>query len=125
MRSPLGRVRHHGAAGEGAGHFIAMRVTSIALAVLAPWFAVSAAMAMRVEGYAAVIDFLTQPANAIGTGLLLVVGLHHMALGMQEVILDYIRSPGTKILLLLLNTLAPIALGACALFALLAVNFGI
>ena len=44
MRTPLGRVRHHGASGEGTGHFIASRWTGIALAVLAPWFVFNAAL---------------------------------------------------------------------------------
>jgi succinate dehydrogenase hydrophobic anchor subunit len=44
---------------------------------------------------------------------------------MQEVILDYIQRPFTKILLLVLNTFALFALGAGAVFAVLMVNFGV
>ncbi|HYD86301.1 MAG TPA: succinate dehydrogenase, hydrophobic membrane anchor protein [Vitreimonas sp.] len=125
MRSPLGRVRHHGAAGEGTGHFIAMRWTSIALAILGPWFAVAAALAIRDGGYTATIDFLSDPVNAVGVILLVAIGLYHMSLGMQEVILDYIHKPFTKVLLLILNAFAPLALGAGAVFAVLLVNFGV
>ena len=124
MRSALGRVRNHGAAGEGTGHFIAQRVSSIALAILAPWFAVSAALALRDGAYASVIDFLTYPVNAVGVVLLLVAGLWHMMLGMQEVIVDYIHKPSSKIVLLLLNAFVPLALGAGAVFAVLLINFG-
>ena len=124
MRTPLGRVRYHGAAREGARHFIAQRVTSIALLVLAPWFAISAALAMRDATYVQAIDFLSKPVNAVGTILLVFVGLYHMSLGMQEVIVDYILKPSTKALLLLLNAFAPIVLGLGAIFAVLMVNFG-
>ncbi|MBL8538354.1 MAG: succinate dehydrogenase, hydrophobic membrane anchor protein [Hyphomonadaceae bacterium] len=124
MRSALGRVRNHGAAGEGTGHFIAQRVSSIALAILAPWFVVSAALALRDGAYASVIDFLTYPVNAVGVVLLLVAGLWHMMLGMQEVIVDYIHKPSSKIVLLLLNAFVPLALGAGAVFAVLLINFG-
>lgn len=125
MRSPLGRVRHHGAAGEGVGHFIALRVTSVALAVLAPWFVISAALALRDGEYASVIDFLTYPLNAVGVVLLVIVSLYHMMLGMQEIIVDYIAKPSTRIVLLMLNAFVPWVLGAGAVYAVLAINFGV
>lgn len=125
MRTPLGRVRGLGAAGEGTGHFIATRWTSIALAILGPWFVVAAALAIRDGGYTATIDFLSDPVNAVGVILLVVIGFYHMSIGMQEVILDYIHTPFTKILLLLLNAFIPLVLGAGAVFAVLLVNFGV
>lgn len=125
MRSALGRVRHHGASGEGTGHFIATRWTSIALAILGPWFVVAAALAIRDGGYTATIDFLSDPVNAVGVILLIAVSFYHMSIGMQEVILDYIHKPFTKVLLLLLNAFVPLVLGAGAVFAVLLVNFGV
>jgi len=124
MQSPLARVRRHGAAGEGTSHFIAQRVTAIALAVLAPWFVVSAALSLHQASYVEAIDFIAQPVNAVGLILLVAVGMYHMSLGMQEVIVDYIHRPFTKMLLLLLNALAPTALAVGAAYAVLAVNFG-
>lgn len=123
MRTPLGRVRNFGAGKEGAGHFIAQRASAIALVLLLPWFIVTAALSMKV-GYVGAIDFLTQPVNAVGVLLLLAAGFYHMRLGMQEVILDYIARPFTKVLLLVLNTFALVALGVGAAFAVLMVNFG-
>lgn len=125
MRSALGRVRHHGASGEGTGHFIATRVTSIALAILAPWFVVSLSLSVRDGAYLSAIDFITQPVNAVLVMLLTVTALYHMSLGMQEIIVDYILKPSTKMFLLLLNTFVPLALGAAALFAVLHLNFGV
>ncbi len=124
MRTPLGRVRNHGASGEGTGHFIGQRVSAIALLLLASWFVLAAALTMPAPSYIAAIDFLSDPLNAIGVALLLAVALYHMRLGMQAVIEDYITRPSTKIALLLLNTFVPAAFGAGALFALLQLNFG-
>lgn len=125
MRTPLGRVRHHGASREGTGHFIAQRVTSIALAILAPWFVVAAALSIRDASYLATIDFVSHPANAIGLILLVTIGLYHMSLGMQEVILDYIAKPFAKMALLFLNAAIPLLLAVGAVFAVLLVNFGV
>lgn len=124
MRTPLGKVRNHGAGAAGTGHFIAQRSTGVALALLAPWFVVNAALSLKGGNYLGAIDFLTQPLNAIGVILLVLIALYHMWIGMQEVILDYIHRPFTKVLLLLLNTFGLIALGAGAVFAVLMVNFG-
>lgn len=125
MRTPLGKVRHHGAGHGGTGHFIATRVTSIALAILAPWFAVSAALAIRDGSLVGTIDYLSNPFNAVGVILLVAIGFYHMSIGMQEVILDYIARPVTKVVLLVLNAFIPFALAAGAIFAVLLVNFGV
>lgn len=122
MRTPLGRVRNLGAGGAGAGHFIAMRLTSIALIALAPWFVVSGGLALRDGSYAAAIDYLADPVNAVGVILLVAVSLYHMALGMQDVVLDYIHRPFAKVALLVLNALVPLALGVAAVVAVLSVN---
>ncbi len=125
MRTPLGRVRHHGASHEGTGHFIAQRVTSIALVLLAPWFVVAAALSIRDASYLATIDFLSDPVNAVGVILLVAIGLYHMSLGMQEVIVDYILKPFTKMLLMFLNVAFPLVLAVGAIFAVMLVNFGV
>lgn len=125
MRTPLGRVRHHGASREGTGHFIALRITSMALIILAPWFAVAAALSIRDASYLATIDFVSNPINAVGVILLVAIGLYHMSLGMQEVIVDYILKPSTKVILLCFNVAIPFVLAVGAIFAVLLVNFGV
>lgn len=122
--TPLGRVRNHGAAAEGTGHFVGQRVSAIALLILATWFVLSAALTMDGPTYLAAIDFLVSPVNAVGVILLVMVALYHMRLGMGEVINDYIARPFTKVVLLLLNALVPLVIAAGALFAVLLVNFG-
>ena len=124
MRTPLGRVRAHGASGQGTGHFIGQRVSAIALLALGVWFLISVAFQMRSAGYVSAIDFLSTPLNAVVVILLLIAAIYHMQIGMQVIIEDYIHKPVTRTILVLLNTLIPIALGAGAVFAVLIVNFG-
>ena len=121
---PQASQKVRGARGEGTGHFLGQRVSAVALLIVATWFVVAASLTMPAPTYVAAIDFISSPFNAVGVVLLIVVSLYHMRLGMQVVIEDYIHRPFTKIALLLLNTLVPLALGAGALFAILAVNFG-
>jgi succinate dehydrogenase / fumarate reductase membrane anchor subunit len=117
------RGRNRAASHGGTGHFMAQRVSAVALLLLAPWFVITAALSMRDAGYVSAIDFLTQPINAVGVILLLVAALYHMNLGMQVIVEDYIQRPATKALLLVINTLFCFALGAGAIYALLHVNF--
>ena len=124
MRTPLGRVRAHGASGQGTSAFIGQRVSAVALLVLGLWFLISVVLQMRGPGFVDSIDFLSAPLNAVGVILLLVAAFYHMRIGMQEIIEDYIQKPSTKTVLLLLNTLVLVALGAGAIFAVLIVNFG-
>lgn len=124
MRTALGRVRNHGAAGEGTGHFIAQRASAIALIFLGLWFVISVALEMPDTTFISARDFLHQPVNAVGVILLVAIGLYHMSLGMQEVIADYILKPSTKVVLLFLNAFVPLALGVAAIFAVLRLNFG-
>lgn len=123
--TPLGRVRNHGAAAEGTGHFVGQRVSAIALLFVATWFVLSAALTMDGPTYLAAIDFISQPFNAVGLILLIMVALYHMRLGMGEVVNDYVHKPFAKIALLLLNTLVPLVIAAGAIFAVLLVNFGV
>ena len=110
---------------KAVGHAKAMRLTSILLAVLAPWFAIAAIVSLGDSSYVSAVGFLTNPVNAVVTGLLAVIGLWHMSLGMEEVILDYIGKPGTKSFLLFLNGAACFLLGLAALYALYSLNFGV
>lgn len=117
MRTPLGRVRGLGSAKDGVGHFIQQRVTALALCVLVPWFLISLAAAMRAD-HAGATAWIANPLNAVLLASLVIAAFHHMRLGLQTVIEDYIHVPATKITLLIANMFVSI-LGAIA--ALLAI----
>jgi len=100
MRSPLGRARGLGAAHTGTAHWWAERATSVALVPLTLWF-VYVAFHLRGVPRAGVAHFAANPINA---GLLLatiLITMHHMQLGLQVVVEDYIHAEGTRTAVLL------------------------
>lgn len=118
LRTPLSRVRGLGSAKHGAGHFIALRVSSIALIFLVPWFLYSIVGAVR-GGYDGALGWIADPVNAILTLIAVGAALHHMKLGMQEIVEDYIAKKSTKFTLLILNAFVAVVLFAAAAYAVL------
>ena len=95
MRSQLGRVRGLGAAKSGVGHWWAERLTAIALVPLTVWFVIDilrllGASQVRIATWAA------QPWNTVLLLALVVATFHHMQLGLQVVIDDYIHDEGPR-----------------------------
>jgi len=117
-RTPASKVRGLGASGHGTSHWIAHRVSAIALFVLAPVFVWMLAMSGAPDGEAT-RAFLATPAGAIVTLLTLTAGLAHMRSGLTEVIEDYIHTPVAKTLLALGNTFLAAGLWLVTVFALL------
>ena len=100
QRSALGRARGLGAAHTGTGHWWAERATSVALVPLTLWF-VYVAFHLAGQQRAGVAHFAANPLNA---GLLLatvIITMHHMQLGLQVVVEDYIHAEGTRTAVLL------------------------
>jgi succinate dehydrogenase / fumarate reductase, membrane anchor subunit len=118
IRTPLGKVRGLGSAKHGAGHFIAQRVSAIALIFLVPWFLISLIGAVR-GGYDGALAWVADPINAVLVLLAVGASLYHMRLGMQVVVEDYIAKHGTKNLLLILNTFICVVLFVAAAYAVL------
>ncbi|WP_300527001.1 succinate dehydrogenase, hydrophobic membrane anchor protein [Maricaulis sp.] len=108
-RTPTAKVRGLGASGHGAGHWIAHRVSAIAMFLLAPVFVWMLATSGAPDPDAT-RAFLASPAGSIVTLLTLTAALYHMRLGMQVIIEDYIHKTGTKVLLLVGNTLLTMGL---------------
>lgn len=88
LRHPIARVRGLGSAKEGTGHWVAQRITAVALLPLVVWFAWSA---VGLDGYADARAFLAQPLNAVLTAALVICLFQHAHLGVQVVIEDYIH----------------------------------
>ena len=118
MRSQLGRVRGLGASKSGVGHWWAERVTSIALVPLTLWF-VAAVYRFIGAGQGDIAAWMSNPINLTLMILLVVITFHHMQLGLQVVIEDYIHRDATRFGLLLLNKGAALVLGTiCVVCAL-------
>ena len=120
VRSPLGRARGLGSAKHGVGHFIAQRVTAIALILLLLWGA-AAVVGLAHGDYGTASDFLHSPINAALASLLAFAAFWHMQLGMRTIIEDYFAKPVTKAVCLLLNIFLCWAAGALTILSILKV----
>ena len=100
MRSTLGRARGLGSAKSGTAHWWAERMTSVILVPLTLWFVLAI---YRLAGVSAaeVAHWAANPINATLLLALIVVTFHHMALGLQVVIEDYIHSDMTRLVALM------------------------
>ena len=123
LRTPLARVEGLGSAKSGTSHFWQQRVTAAALVPLSVWF-VSSALAYVGAEQGAVAAFFAEPVEAILMFLFIVAAVHHMSLGLQVIIEDYIHQEGMKLTLLVLNRFACWGTGAAAGFALLKLAVG-
>ena len=118
LRTPLGKVRGLGAAKKGTDHFIAQRVSALALVPLTLWF-VWAVASHATGDYAAATAFLAHPVNAALLLLFALTGIYHFVLGLQVVIEDYVHAEGLKIAALLLNKFFGVVLGLAVAIAIL------
>jgi succinate dehydrogenase / fumarate reductase membrane anchor subunit len=114
MRSTLGRARGLGSAKSGTAHWWAERVTSVALVPLTLWF-VLAIYRLAAQPAVEVAHWASHPVNATLLLALIVVTFHHMALGLQVVIEDYIHMDQARLVAVLVMK------GGTALLALAAI----
>ena len=122
MRTPLSRVRGLGSAKDGTHHWWMQRLTAVALLPLSIWFVVSAIMLAGAD-HAAVSAWLGSPLPAVLMLLLVVALFHHLQLGLQVVIEDYIHGEVAKLVCLIGLKLGSVALAVAAIFAILKVAF--
>ena len=114
-RTPLGAARGLGSAKHGVGHFIAQRVSAVALLFLTVWGVLSA-LAVAGSGYDGARVWLASPVNAALLILLIATGFFHAHLGMRVIVEDYIGRKTTRATLLILNLF--VAAGGAVLAAL-------
>ena len=89
MRSPLGRARGLGSARAGAAHWWAQRLTSIALVPLTLWF-LCAVIRMIGATRDDVVFWMAGPLPIVLMIALVIATFHHLQLGLQVVIEDYV-----------------------------------
>ena len=122
IRTPLGRARGLGSSKHGVGHFIAQRVTAIALVLLLMW-GVASAIGLAHGDYDSATQWLRSPLNAALASLLAFAAFWHMQLGMRTIVEDYFAKPGTKGFLLVLNVFICWLGGALTILSILKVAF--
>jgi succinate dehydrogenase / fumarate reductase membrane anchor subunit len=101
---------------SATGHFIAQRVTAIALVLLGLWFAFSLTT-MTDFSHAEVVAAIKRPVNL---GLLLVLTVtmaYHSYLGVQVVIEDYVHGAGLHKASLIFSRIAHLAVAVVTIYA--------
>ena len=95
LRSPLGRARGLGSARAGSRHWWAQRLTALALVPLTLWFIFSV-IHLAGASHEAVVNWFSGPLT-LGLMLALIVAtFHHLQLGLQVVIEDYVHDERSK-----------------------------
>ena len=102
MTSPLKSAKGLGSAKHGLSHWIAQRVTAIALVPLTIWF-VSLIAFMKSSNYETAIETVSNPLNATLFLLLIIATFWHAQLGLQVVIEDYIANKMTRMTLIIIT----------------------
>jgi succinate dehydrogenase / fumarate reductase membrane anchor subunit len=124
LRSPLGRARGLGSAKEGVEHWIAQRITAVALVPLALWF-VAAMIGVVGADYDTMQDWVGRPLPAIVLVLLLIATFYHAALGLQVVIEDYVHGELARIGCVVVVRLVCVALAIAGIVAVLSLALGV
>ncbi len=122
MRSHLSRARGLGAAKSGIHHWWAERVTAIALVPLTVWF-VYAVLHLLGAPQASVHRFVASPINTVLLLAMVAMTFHHMQLGLQVVMEDYISSQKWQPVAILLNKAVALLLGLLCAVSILRMAF--
>jgi succinate dehydrogenase / fumarate reductase membrane anchor subunit len=96
MRSPLRRARGLGSARAGAAHWWAQRLTAIALVPLTLWFLCGM---VRMIGATRddVVFWMAGPLPIVLMIVLVIATFHHLQLGLQVVIEDYVHNDALRV----------------------------
>ncbi len=115
MRTPLARARGLGASHSGVAAWWAERLTSAALVPLSVWFVVSVIVLLG-SPRAVVAHWVGRPVDTVLLLALIAMTFHHMQLGLQVVIEDYVHVESAKLIGLLVMKAITILLAlACAI----------
>ena len=122
LRTDLGKVRGLGSAKEGVAHWWAQRLTAIALIPLMLWLVINIAHLAGADIKAGQA-WIASPVTSVLLILMIVAVFHHMQLGLQVVIEDYVHNEWLKVACIIAVKFAAIALAAISLFAILKIAF--
>lgn len=123
MRTAIARVRGLGSAKTGTEHWWMQRVTAVGLVPLTLWF-VASLVSLAGADFETAYLWVASPIASVPMILLLLAGLWHGKLGLQVVVEDYIHAEGVKVAILMLLSLATVALGVAGVFAVCKISFG-
>jgi succinate dehydrogenase / fumarate reductase, membrane anchor subunit len=123
LRNPLARARGLGSAKAGTAHWMAQRVTALALIPLTLWLAYSVLLLVHAD-YAQTYAWIHAPLVTVLLVILIGTAFYHAYLGLQVVVEDYVHGEWSKFGALLLIRFLCVLLGLSGIFAVLRIAFG-
>ena len=121
--TPLGKVRGLGSAGHGGEHWLAERVTSVALLLLGVWL-IASLLFMPSLDRGTLAEWLAAPSGAVPMALLVITAFVHGLNGMKVVVDDYVHDEGNRFAVNTLLLFLAVGGASLALFALGRIAFG-
>ena len=123
FRTPIKQARGLGSAHHGTGHWIAQRVTSVALVPLLIWLALGIAVYSSAD-FASARAWIGSPVPAVLLIVTLAVTFYHGVLGMRVILEDYVAHRGIRLAINLLVQFAAVLLAVAGVFAVLKIALG-
>lgn len=123
LRTPLARVIGLGSANEGVSHWWWQRLTAAALLPLTVWFIVSL-LGLLGRDHSVAVQWLDSSLNASLLILFIASLFHHMQLGLQVVIEDYVSNEGWRMGILVTMKFVTVFLAFLAIVSVLRVSLG-
>jgi succinate dehydrogenase / fumarate reductase membrane anchor subunit len=120
LRHPMKTARGLGSAKSGLHHWLAQRVSAVALAPLSVWFVWHSTWLFSADHIAAEA-FLSVPLNSLLMAVFAVTLLYHSYLGVQVVVEDYVANEFKKLATLVVLQFIHVLLAVAAVFAVLKV----
>ncbi|MFQ5660855.1 MAG: succinate dehydrogenase, hydrophobic membrane anchor protein [Gammaproteobacteria bacterium] len=124
LETPLAKVRGLGSAKQGTHHWWYQRLTALVLIPLSLWF-IGSLVTMVPGDYAAAIQWIRSPFNAVLLILFLISLFYHAQLGIQVVIEDYIDPEWQKITDIILVKFLALFAGLTSVMAVLKIFLGL
>jgi succinate dehydrogenase / fumarate reductase membrane anchor subunit len=123
-RTDISRARGLGSARHGSGHWLAERITSVALVPLGLWSIYSVLNLSRLD-YDGAVEWLRSSAiNPVLLVLTLAISFLHMHNGMRVIVEDYIEHKPSRLFWILLSAGASLLAASLSIFAVLKVALG-
>lgn len=123
MKAPLAKVRGLGSAKNGTHHWWVHRITALANIPLTIFVLVSFIGNLH-KTYADWVAWLQQPVAAVMMVLFVANIMHHLRLGLQVLIEDYVHNKSNKIAAMMAVTFGTVLMGALGIFSILKIAFG-
>ncbi len=122
-RTPLKIVTGLGSAKHGVQHFMAQRLTALALVLLGVWF-IWLVLKMLHLDYTAAHALIAQPWNVILMFAFVISVFWHAQLGLQVVVEDYVHTHGWQLTLQIAIKFLCFLGAAASVFAILRIALG-